>query len=124
MRGRASRREYAVWIGVITVWLSVAAWAGNPWTPKVLSIALFLQTIRRLHDLGRTGGWLGAFFGGQLALAALPASYPGSTWSHWAEPIFTLAYFMVIAALPGSDGENRFGPPPRARRRDSQTVGA
>jgi len=100
---------------VIFAWSYVAAWAQNSWVLSVLSVALVLQTIRRLHDGGRTGWWVAAMYLGEMFLAVLPATYPDMAASHWLPVLFPAVALFVIAVLPGSRGENRFGPPPARR---------
>lgn len=100
------------WVAVIVAWSAVAAWLQNPWITSVLSAALTLQTIRRLHDLGRTGWWAAAIFLGQVILSALPGTYRDSVWTYWVATLFPWTCLLVIAILPGQRLENRFGPPP------------
>ena len=53
-----------------------------------MPMIIFIMSIRRLHDLDRSGWW-------SLLIVIPFASF-------------------VLLALPGSKGNNRFGPPPRA----------
>jgi uncharacterized membrane protein YhaH (DUF805 family) len=102
---------------VILIWIYVAAWAENSWVQTVLVTAFWLQTIRRLHDLGRTGWWVAAIYLGAMSLALLPTTYPGVAMAYWAPILFPAVALFLIAAWPGEAGENRFGargrtPPP------------
>ena len=55
-------------------------------------------TVRRLHDRDMSGWWyLGFILGGMIPLIGF---------------IISIA-FIVIMALPGTDGPNRFGPDPK-----------
>ena len=96
---------------MILAWSYVAAWAQNSWVLWVLGAALWLQTIRRLHDLGRTGWWVAAIMAGEIALLALPGTYPDAAWAYWLTALFPAACFLLIAVLPGQRDPNRFGSP-------------
>jgi uncharacterized membrane protein YhaH (DUF805 family) len=102
---------------VILAWSYVAAWAQNSWVLWVLSVALWLQTIRRLHDVGRTGWWVAAVMVGEIALLALPGSYPDAAWAYWLTALFPAVCFLLISVLPGEPGDNRFGSPGARRAR-------
>ena len=55
-------------------------------------------TIRRLHDRDMSGWWyLGAIVGSMIPVAGLLVSIA----------------FLVLLALPGTPGPNRFGPDPK-----------
>ena len=112
-QGRASRSEYWWYIlafflfavvvsiiegAVLAPMLGFEAFdpsAGNPMS-MIISLALFLPTlavaIRRLHDIDRSGWW---YLIGFIPLIGF----------------LVLIYWYV---QPGSDDENRFGPPPAA----------
>lgn len=115
LRGRARRREYVLWLAVIAPWSYVAAWAQNPWVQSVLAYALVFQTIRRLHDLGRSGWWVAAIYVTALVLAFLPSTYPDAAAAYWLPVLFPLAALLTIALVPGERVGNRFGPPPASR---------
>lgn len=82
----------------------------------MLSVALWLQTIRRLHDFGRTGWWVAAIMLAEIALMALPGTYPDAAWADWLTAL-PAACFLLIAVLPGERTENRFGAPRTHRAR-------
>ncbi|WP_179378605.1 DUF805 domain-containing protein [Jannaschia marina] len=101
--GRADRSEYwwFVVFGVIAGWFGMTLVLAFD-VPAGVLLPLFLSvfvpsvalTVRRLHDIDRSGWWylIGLVpFGGLLLL------------------IFTV--------LPGTPGDNRFGPPPNGGRR-------
>ena len=55
-------------------------------------------TVRRLHDRDMSGWWyLGAIIGGMIPLVGILVSIA----------------FLVLMALPGTPGPNRFGPDPK-----------
>lgn len=114
-QGRASRSEFwwfalFLWLLTFVVAFVLSAFLGdsinsNPADPFanmallfgpilvgafVLMLASLSVTIRRLHDSGKTGWW--------YWIAAIP--YVGG---------LLLLIFML---LPGTDGDNRFGPKP------------
>lgn len=65
-------------------------------------LAVLLPTIavsvRRLHDLGFSGWWYLAFIvGSMIPLVGILVSIA----------------FLIVMALPGNDGPNRFGPDPK-----------
>ena len=106
-----------MWLAVILAWSCMAAWAQNSWVLQVLTVAFVLQTIRRLHDIDRSGWWVAAIYLAEMSLSLLPTSYPDAVAAHWPPLVFPIVALSVIAALPGSRGENRFGasgrgPPP------------
>lgn len=110
--GRARRREY--WPGAgffltLTVVLAVVA----PGSELLAAIPVTLFMIRRLHDLGRTGliailiNLITNVVGLVEAFIAPPQADSGLA----AGGIFLVA-FVVLGALPGQKGHNRFDPQP------------
>jgi uncharacterized membrane protein YhaH (DUF805 family) len=71
-------------------------WAGFAMVPLI--VPLIAVTVRRLHDLGLSGWWLVALPIG----AAIPAVDGLVPFAH-----------MIVMALPGRKGTNRFGDDPR-----------
>ncbi|HEX8382104.1 MAG TPA: DUF805 domain-containing protein [Sphingomonas sp.] len=118
-QGRSRRREY--WWFVVLCLIAIATagiamiaasgsfrsqgemasrftiWAGFALLPLV--VPLMAVTTRRLHDLGLSGWWVLALVIG----AAIPAI----------DTIVALAH-LVVMALPGKKGVNRFGGDPKA----------
>ena len=118
LQRRASRSEFwwfflfQIIVGLIVGWI--------PFLDVIISLALFLPglavTVRRLHDINRTGWWMllliffgapGAFFGaygGGLLLALLGMQFG------------ILAGFFVLTirflVWPSDPGPNRYGPNP------------
>ena len=94
-------------------------------------LALLIPTIavqaRRLHDTGRSGWWLGAFYllyvvYLAMTLGAMPSAIqpgpPQNTGLMVGVMILGLAFLvysialLVFYCLPGTPGENRYGPDP------------
>ncbi len=105
--GRINRKTY--WQGLgglfgsyfICLMICAALAEGFPALEPLMSVILFLFSIgivtgffsisvRRLHDLGKSGWWL------------LPMMIP---WVGW------LGYFIVVGCYPGEDKVNKFGAP-------------
>ena len=62
-------------------------------------IAQYFLTAQRLRDFGVTG-WLALLW---VAIAFLPAPYFGA---------FSFAFLLVLCAVPGTQGDNRYGSDP------------
>ena len=107
--GRARRKEYWYFaLGYLVLYVACALidWVLGPiWSligediglfGLLLAIGLFLPslavTVRRLHDTDRSGWWILIFF----------------------IPIVGVIVAVVFLASKGTEGENRFGPDPKA----------
>lgn len=62
-------------------------------------IAQYFLTAQRLRDFGVTG-WLSLLW---VAIALLPPPYSGA---------FSLAFLLTLCAVPGTEGDNRYGGDP------------
>ena len=104
--GRSRRKEYWTYFPIIILLIAITAFAverlPNDSIEETIGLflalavfALFLPaislTIRRLHDTGRTGWW--------ILLNLIP--YVGSI------------ILLILLALPGQQGDNKYGPDPR-----------
>ena len=95
--GRAARSEYWFWTLFVIIASIVAgiidALLGLGFIGAIISLALFLPgiavSIRRLHDIDRTGWWLLIAFTG-----------------------IGLIVLLVFDCTKGTTGPNRFGPDP------------
>ena len=99
--GRASRSEYWYWtlftliIDGVALLLDAAIFPDNPWGPIGIAAALWLflpnvaVSMRRLHDINRTGYWV-------LLIATIIGIIPLLYW----------------ALQPGTSGDNDYGPDP------------
>jgi uncharacterized membrane protein YhaH (DUF805 family) len=80
-------------------------------------------TVRRLHDTGRSGWWM--FKPVLVAFAAMMAMFAGAFFGGGANgqpfalvllasfvPLACTIWYLVVLCLPGTRGENRFGPDP------------
>ena len=111
--GRARRREFWILAIVMTVLLAITHFIDGKTGYTIgnsgagyLSLAVFAVfflpalsvTIRRLHDIGRSGWWL---------LAGVI-------------PIIGWLILFIFICLDGQYGENRFGEDPKSRAADNQ----
>ena len=118
--GRSRRREYSMFVLLVIAAILLAGiamavakgsfqtqadfsrtftvWAGFAMVPLI--VPLIAVTVRRLHDLGLSGWWLVALPIG----AAIPAI----------DTLVSLAH-VIVMALPGRKGANRFGENPKLR---------
>ena len=139
-QGRARRSEYWYFV-LFGILVSIpAAILDNIFAPHeadgpfsaVLSLVLFLPqisvTVRRLHDTGRTGWWLGGLFlylAGAVMLSMMVIFGPAGRGTTGPGPqiIVTVLTFgaiayavwmLVLAVRNGTDGPNRYGPDPKA----------
>jgi len=136
--GRARRAEYW-WFILFSLAATLAAAAvdqilqphqsGGP-VSSLVSLALFLPqlavTVRRLHDTGRSGWWLGGFI--VYLIAALMGSVmavfgpagrgsPGHVGEIVPAVLLGVAalygiFLFVLTVLRGTDGANRYGADP------------
>lgn len=125
-QGRARRREY--WFFALFAILSqfiasgldlvVSAILDIPLFRVIVALALLLPSIavgvRRLHDRGLPGWLLAAPAAASLLLALLAGA--GDAVRGIAAALALAAWFglVVLLALPGTPGPNRFGPDPKA----------
>ena len=84
----------------------------------VAALALFIPSlavgVRRLHDIDKSGWWLMLGYGPQLLSTILAVS--GEFMVSGILNLVGVVGFVVIlvmAVLPGTKGENRFGPDPK-----------
>jgi uncharacterized membrane protein YhaH (DUF805 family) len=101
-RGRARRREYwlfflaSLLVSIAISLIESLVLGDASWVSAVYFIATFIPGIavgvRRLHDIDRTGWW----------------------WLILFVPIIGIVVFVIFLATAGREGENRFGPDPKA----------
>jgi uncharacterized membrane protein YhaH (DUF805 family) len=135
--GRAPRAEYWwFYLGTVIVQipLSIVDEAVKSWNPltSLFSLVTLLPwlavSVRRLHDIDRTGWWLAAFFlpfvvvGAWAAVAILPylpGTPPEPSGSFLVTMIVGVIAFCILGIVmlvfmvtPGTQGPNRFGDDP------------
>ena len=126
-RGRISRGRF--WTVTALCWIAqimggaVAAASGDSPFATVLAGVIVLAafpinlfaTIKRLHDMGRSGWWTLA-----AMVAFLPVAAMAEPWSPPAimalgvvlELVVGLGFILILGCIPGQPIANRFGPPP------------
>lgn len=139
--GRSSRKEYWLAVAVLAVLQAVVVVTPVPSGASIgMMVAWSLVFSRRLHDLGRTGWWVAAMYGLQLALvvagllvggegavALLRGDTAGAENAEGypfaamflglvAALLVQLAFTVWLGVVRGTPGENRFGTPPAGRR--------
>ena len=130
--GRAPRAEYW-WYYLATVVVGIPVrlldkgFGTHQTLSTILDLALLLPwlgvTIRRLHDIDRSGWWLLGLVGaiGVAAFVVLGTGVdsPGSRALPFTAMIIAILVllavvvtFLIFMVLPGTDGSNRYGPDP------------
>lgn len=111
LKGRSNRREYWTYMAGLTA-VSFLLSHAPPVVNLAFSVIMLLVQIRRLHDVGRSGWWAAA-----AIVAPIPPSIAlfylaGEDVGLGVGLALGLALIVLIGALPGDPGENRFGPAP------------
>jgi uncharacterized membrane protein YhaH (DUF805 family) len=111
LAGRAGRREYWTWIGLLFAIGFIFSHA-PPAINFAEALAMMFVQIRRTHDLGRSGWW-----GVAATLAPLLPLFPlfylaGEDVAIVVGLALELTLLITLGALPGTVGANRFGPQP------------
>ena len=113
LKGRTNRATYWMQVGLIVVTL----WVMSLFIPaaRLQEVVLVFLCVPRLHDLGRSGWWVLAGIGVEIAGIAAAFMLP-SDWLEVGLVGATLLVFGMVIALGcvrGQSGPNRFGPPPK-----------
>ncbi len=108
--GRASRKEYWIFVGALLALSSALTMAGLASSTGWIG-ALNVIWIRRFHDLGRTGWWAPAILVAQLA-ASGAALLVNEDLGLAVGFVSTLVAIITMGVIRGQPGDNRFGPPP------------
>ena len=112
LRGRANRKEYWLFVAILFA-VGMAMSYVVPAASTVGSGVVAYAQIRRLHDVGRSGWWVAAILAAQIALTVgLYLAFGSEDAMYVAAAVLTLIPIIWIGALPGTPGENRFGPAP------------
>lgn len=127
----AFRSEAAMQTVIKQYETELARWSGYTFlgTLFLYWIPYLAVTVRRLHDTGRSGWWmfkpfllgiLGAIVVSVLAGfmgAAAGSPSPALLLMAMTIPLATTIWYFVVLCLPGTHGNNRFGPDPVPDRR-------
>lgn len=130
-QGRCARLEFWYYVLAYVVCYIILAIIqgiiGTSILTGLFSLALLLPglgiSVRRLHDIDRSGWWLligvvPAFVGGILSLLAFMSGSVGFGFALmgiiWLACLAAFALLIYWYAQPGTAGANQFGPPPAA----------
>ncbi len=122
-QGRARRSEfwwYILVVIVIQIILSIIQrFIGTPILTGLLSLALLLPnlgiSVRRLHDLDKTGWWiLLPIAPSLLAIICMFLFQWTLVMIFWVATLACAILLIYWYAQPGSSGQNKFGPDPKA----------
>ena len=112
---RINRRVYWTAAGILLAIGAVLAMLthGARYISGGVSLMWIWVIARRLHDIGRSGWWQAAAYVAEVVLAIVLVD------AHMSLPVVTgvlgIAHLALVAGLgmiPGTPGDNRFGPPP------------
>ena len=114
--GRMNRKVF--WIATAVL---IALGAGLSFIPGIskgggyaIGVAMIWLITARLHDIGRSGWWQAGLYAVQIALVATGAVAGDEAMSlmTFAGLASQLIFTVVLGAIPGQAGPNRFGPAP------------
>lgn len=108
-RERSGRAEYWLYVAICFGLSFILGQISDSASVSMTGIMLFVQA-RRLHDLGRTGWWALAVTFGPVAVM-LPFLVLGLFTATLVGIAVEVALMILLGALPGEPGENRFGRP-------------
>jgi uncharacterized membrane protein YhaH (DUF805 family) len=133
LEGRARRLEYwaiSLTVGlpltVIRIALSIFAHLPHLFEAQYLVTAVLVLAVnvRRLHDRNKRGWWLAVYwiapFLPLAILSAMAARNPEGQMPIWlvialiGSAVLSVWAFIDLGCLPGTQGENRFGPDPKS----------
>jgi uncharacterized membrane protein YhaH (DUF805 family) len=118
LNGRINRSTY--WLGLVIIMSVFVLLRVAGVRASVSEVVLVCLAVPRLHDVGRSGWWAGAAFAFELAAMVLVfvvglASNASTVFVNDGLGIVVLIVLGAMGVLgfwPGSQSENRFGPPP------------
>jgi uncharacterized membrane protein YhaH (DUF805 family) len=109
-----------------TVLSPVVNWALWLWVAVVFYV-MIAAVVKRFHDRGKSAAWLAYFFIAPITFFAAAyfvgwpprPIFPGAAVIMYVFFVFVFLnniwYLLEVLALPGTKGDNRFGPDPRAK---------
>ncbi len=117
--GRATRKEFWMFslfnyiLGFILGHADKTGLLGTVYSLFIIT-PFFAVTIRRLHDLGKSGWWtlillLLIILGSILFLFGFPAIAASQYYPYLFIFILGMLAFMITMALPGNKGTNKYG---------------
>jgi uncharacterized membrane protein YhaH (DUF805 family) len=114
LAGRSGRAEYWALIAILFALSFALSFLQTPPITNVGAavVVAFVQA-RRLRDINRTGWWALAVTLAPAVLMLALMRPLGLEGAFFAASAFMLALIVLIGALPGTPGPNRFGPPAR-----------
>lgn len=143
-RGRARRSEYWFWILatlLVAIVIAIAevllglSYEGSGPISTIFNLLIFIPglfvTFRRLHDIGRSGWWIGAFYLTILAFVFLAVGMAFGVGTDIANSSSTLAGFglisigffvgifiyaivlLIFMCTDSQTGPNKYGPNPK-----------
>jgi uncharacterized membrane protein YhaH (DUF805 family) len=119
LSGRSNRAEFWAVVSVLIVVGYILHHLGAKAPIWTLATASGWFGQRRLHDFGQSGWWFALPIGGFLvlpAIATLSHSFMLFNGAVGLAGLLTVVFLLIIGAIPGDAGSNRFGPPIRSRR--------
>jgi uncharacterized membrane protein YhaH (DUF805 family) len=112
---RVGRAPYFCVLTLATA-IFAAAWIYYAARPQI-AVVVILSAIPRLHDIGRSGWWaVGLFIAGahvESLFSTGPEIFPGSNLIAIILAVLLAVALVVLGALPGQPGANKFGAPLR-----------
>lgn len=113
--GRGNRREY--WLIVVPVLaVAILLTMANLMTPAmIVSFAITLAFIRRLHDLGWSG-WLAPVINIGLNILSAVLTGLGGPVGGMIASLLYLGVIILLGVLPGELRANEYGPPPGRKK--------
>ena len=115
--GRASRAEFitfwSIAILLFPVFVPYAVFSANLSYAVIIAsalliAALFTLSIRRFHDIGRSGFWGGLLFVTVFGILSTLASLPQFTIIY----IFSIFGYFLLSLISGTKGPNKYGEKP------------
>jgi len=115
LKGRINRATFWLSVGMLVL-LIVLIRVFAPSSAHISEVVLMFLAIPRLHDIGRTGWWVLAAFGIEIAAIIVGFVVVPQHALAVAGGVTLLIFGLMtwLGAIPGNTGPNRYGdqPPP------------